>query len=117
MTPTLKRGASYQRALIVRDGDASAGTVRAVVKSMADVQKMGDAAPELAVFTASWTDHWDGQASSPPAWLLSLTPEQTALLPADDCATDARVSIGGFVVATQTERLRVEQRITGPSGG
>lgn len=117
MTPTLKRGATYQRALIVREGDASAATVRAVVKTRAAVQRQGDAAPELAVFAPTWVDHWDGQAASPPGWILSLTADQTAGLPADDCVMDARVAIGGIVVMTGTELLRIDQRVTGPVGG
>lgn len=117
MTPTLKRGASYSRALIVREGDASSATVRAVIKSRAVLSRQGDAAPDLAEFSAAWVAHWDGDPASPPGWILSLTPEQTAALPADDCVMDARVSLGGVVVMTETESLRVVQRVTEPSGG
>ncbi|ASE39149.1 hypothetical protein [Brevundimonas vesicularis] len=117
MTPTLKRGASFACAVIVREGDALGGTIQAVVKRRAEVERKGDAAPDLAVFTPTWADHWDGDASSPPGWILSLTPEQTAALPADDCVMDARVSKGGVVVVTETEALKVIQRVTEPNDG
>lgn len=117
MTPTLKRGETFACALIVREGDAVGATVRSVVKRRADVARQGDAAPDLAEFTSAWVTHWDGDPASPPGWILSLTPDQTAALPADDCVMDARVSLGGVVVMTETATLKVTQRVTEPSGG
>ena len=117
MTPTLKRGATYQCAIIAREGDAIGATICAVVKMRAAVQRQGDAAPTLAEFTPAWVEHWDGRPESPPGWILTLSAEQTAALPADDCVTDARVSKDGFVIATATQTLRVDQRVTGTPGG
>lgn len=117
MTQTFKRGASFACAVIVREGNAAGATIRAVVKRRGDVAKQGDAAPELAEFASAWVDHWDGNFASPPGWLLSLTPQQTTNLPLDDCIMDARVSVDGVVIVTETETLKVGQRVTEPSNG
>ena len=43
---TIKRGASYRRVLIVREGDASEASVRSVLKTATGVSVQGDDAEE-----------------------------------------------------------------------
>jgi hypothetical protein len=114
---TIKRGASYRRVLIVREGDASDASVRSVLKTASGVRVQGDAAEEMAVFDVAWVDYWDGDPASPPGWILSLTDVQTAALRHGDYVMDARIELPNGVVMTETEAVQVIQRVTEPAGG
>lgn len=119
MTPVkFKRGETFSRILLVRAGDADGAEVRCVLKRSRNGKAPGDAAEDAAVFDMAWLEHHDpADEASAPGWLATLSPEQTEALTPGLYATDARVSIDGAVVATQTEQVEVVERVTEPAGG
>lgn len=111
--PTFKRGATYRRLLIVRQGDASEAVPSAVLKAVVDGEAPGDAAPALATFMVSYLPNLDpDDVASPAAFLFTLPPVETTAIPAGAYVMDARIQIGGDVVTTATERVTVEERVT-----
>ena len=111
--PRFKRGETYKRFLLVRSGDPSGATCRAVLKKARNGGPPGDDAPEEAVFTVTFVAHHDPlDNASDPAWLCVLTDEASADLTPGSYVMDARIEIGGEVYATATEHVTVEERVT-----
>ena len=111
--PRFKRGETYKRFLLIRSGDPTGATCRAVLKAARNGQAPGDDAPDAAVFTVAFVDHHDPlNNASDPAWLCVLSAENSEALTPGTYVMDARVEIGGEVYATATEQVTVEQRVT-----
>lgn len=111
--PRFKRGETYKRFLLVRSGDPSGATCRAVLKKARNGGPPGDDAEEEAVFTVTFVAHHDPlDNASDPAWLCVLSDEDSAALAYGSYVMDARIEIGGEVYATATEQVTVEERVT-----
>lgn len=111
--PRFKRGETYKRFLLVRSGDPSGATCRAVLKKARNGGAPGDDAPEEAVFIVTFVAHHDPlDNASDPAWLCVLTDEASADLTPGSYVMDARIEIGGEAYATPTEKIIVEERVT-----
>lgn len=111
MTYTFQRGETVALALAVVTGDPGVvGAVTAAVKPAVEGRALPDpAAPVVATFGVAFVA---ASGADPARWLLTLTPAQTAALPAGSYLADARLTVGGGVAITETIGLRLRDAVT-----
>jgi len=111
MTYTFQRGETVALALAVVSGDpAIVGAVTAAVKPAVEGRALPDpASPVVATFNVTYIA---ATSDAPARWLLTLTPAMTAALAAGNYLADAKLTVGGGVVITETIDLRLRDAVT-----
>lgn len=111
MTYTFQRGETVALALAVVAGDpAVVGTVTAAIKPAVEGRQTPDPATPIA--TSFDVTFAAASQTDPARWLLTLTPAVTSALAAGSYLADARLTVGGGVVITETISLRLRDAVT-----
>jgi len=111
MTYTFQQGESIAMALDVVSGDPGiVGAVSAAMKPVAAGRSSAD--PTTAVAAAFDVSFIAANANDPARWLLSLSPSVSAELLPGSYVADARLTVGGGVLITETVAIRIRPSVT-----
>lgn len=113
------RGETFTAVLKIRSGDLSSATCQMVMKLAVNGKPPGDAAPAAAVLDVVYRPVLDpDDATTPAAFVGTLSAGASEGLTAGVLyAMDARLSLGGTIVQTDTVRVSVEERVTEDDNG